>query len=578
MMDYGRLGERQRRLTLPIVEIFSSLLLLAAVVLIMLELVRYSEQKDDLPTDLTIAGIAVGGLSETDAQARLESVYVNQPVQLIYDGSPIVLQPPEINFRLNSDLMISDAVARSNRQKSFWGGFLNFLEREPVAAVSVPLDATYPEGDLRHYLDNLAVRYDTAGGTAGYDMATLTFSSGRAGRRLDIEQAMVMINQALFDPEPFNRRVVLPLVSADAAAQNINTLRDAIQRLIQTSGFVYNQNQTLASVYIMDLASGEEVEILGDVPHSAVSTIKIPIMINLFREELLVTQDEAYLLTESVLCSNNASSNFLMQVAGNADYFEAQLRDGLNQVSCTAQALGATQTYISAPLDVDDEAYQFEAVVCRPPSVANTAYNTHADAYSQTTAADMGLLLTNIYDCASYGSGLMALYPEDITQAECQQMTELLSGNYIDRLIALGTPEGTRIAHKNGWGPVTSADAGIVFSPGGDYVLSVYTYEPDTDGNFLPTLAAWELIEEISRLTWNYFNPDQPLLQRRAPINEFGAVDCISFNPEHPELVDLNNINANRIDENGCAVAYGVLWRGESTTIRTRYGPMPAVG
>ena len=118
----------------------------------------------------------MGGLSESDAQARLESVYVNQAIQLIYDGSPIWLRPPEINFRLNSDLMISDAIARSNRQKSFWAGFWNFLERRPVSAVSVPLDATYPEGDLRQYLENIAARYDTQGGAAGFDLATLTVS------------------------------------------------------------------------------------------------------------------------------------------------------------------------------------------------------------------------------------------------------------------------------------------------------------------------------------------------------------------------------------------------------------------
>jgi beta-lactamase class A len=549
MMDYGRLGERQRRLTLPVLEIFSSILLLVAVVLIMLELVQYSQQKDELPTDLTIAGVAVGGLSESDAQARLESVYVDQAIQLIYDGSPVLLRPPEINFRLNSDLMISDAMARSNRQKSFWGGFWNFLERRPVSAVSVPLNATYPEGDLRDYLQNLAARYDTQSSGAGFDLATLTFHSGLAGRRLDIDQAVPLIEQALFDPE--HRRVVLPLANTDTTRQDMNTLRDAILALMQSRGFVYNGPDTVASVYIMDLASGQEVKILSDVPHSAVSTIKIPIMINLFRKELLISQDEAYLLTESIMCSNNSASNFLMQLSGSGDYFEAQLRDGLNQVSCTAQSLGADHTYISAPLYVADRSYEFEAAVCRPATPGDTTYNTQADAFSQTTAEDMGVLLTQIYDCANYGSGLMAIYPQDITQTECKQMLELLSGNFIDRLIALGLPEGTRLAHKNGWGPVTSADAGIIFSPDGDYVLSMYVYERDTDGNNLPTLAAWELIEETSRLTWNYFNPDQPLLQRREPINPYGAVECISFNPRNPELVDLNDINANRLDADG---------------------------
>jgi beta-lactamase class A len=556
-MDYGRLGERQRRLTLPVLEILSSIMLLVAVVLIMLELVQYSKQKDALPTDLTIAGVAVGGLSESDAQARLESVYTNQVVQLVYDGNLILLRPSEVNFRLSSDLMLSEAITRSNQQKSFWGGFWNYLERRAVAAVSVPLDATIAEGDLRDYLENVAARYDTQSGQAGFDLATLTFNSGRAGRRLAIDQAIPLVEQALLDPEPDHRRVVLPLANIDATRENVDTLREAILALMQSRGFVYNGTDTVASVYIMNLATGEEVRILSDVAHSAVSTIKIPIMINLFRKELLVSQDEAYLLTESILCSNNASSNLLMQLAGNGDYAEAQLRDGLNQVSCTAQALGADHTYISAPLDVDDVAYQFEASVCRPQTPANTSYNTEPDPYSQTTAEDMGRLLTQIYDCANYGSGLMAIYPQDITQTECKQMIQLLSGNYIDRLIALGLPEGTQLAHKNGWGRVTSADAGIVFSPGGDYVLSMYTYERDTDNNRLPTLASWELIEEVSRLTWNYFNPDQPLLQPRQPLNPYGAVECISFNPQNPDVIDLNDINANRVDANGAPLPTG---------------------
>ena len=56
-MEYGRLGERQRRMRVPVLEILSSLLLLGAIILGMLELVEYSSTKDDLPTDLTIAGI-----------------------------------------------------------------------------------------------------------------------------------------------------------------------------------------------------------------------------------------------------------------------------------------------------------------------------------------------------------------------------------------------------------------------------------------------------------------------------------------------------------------------------------------
>ena len=550
-MDYGRLGERRRGMHFPLLEIASAILLLGAIVLTMVELVAYSNQKDSLPTDLTVAGIAVGGLSERDAQARWEAAYVGQPIQLSYNGSPVLLDPADINFRVNSEAMLAEARDQSSREKSFWAGFWNYLERRPVAAVRVPLQASYPQSDLRLYLEGIADRYDAKPDQAGFDLDTLTFHSGTGGRRLDIDQAMVLIDQALYDPIPEHRRIVLPTVDAAAPQRSMETLRDAIIQLTGKMGFTYDGDQTQASVFIMDLKTGETVKILADVPYSAESTIKIPIMVNLFRKELLVTQDEAYLLTESILCSNNAASNYLMQVAGSSDLgFENQLRDGLNQVSCTAQKLGAEHTFISAPLYVGDTKYQFEAAVCRPGTPANTAFNTEADPYSQTTAQDMGVLLSEIYDCANYSSGLMTAYPDDITQTECKQMLNLLSGNRIDRLIELGVPPGTRVAHKNGWGPPgTSGDAGIVFSPGGDYILVVYTHELVNTAEKLPTIASWELIEEISRLTYNYFNPDAPLYQRRDPILPYTAIDCVTVSS--PDEVDLNDINKNRLDANG---------------------------
>ncbi len=59
-MDYGRLGERQRNFQFPLLELGSAVLLMMAIVLGMFELVNYSNQKDELPTDLTVAQVAVG--------------------------------------------------------------------------------------------------------------------------------------------------------------------------------------------------------------------------------------------------------------------------------------------------------------------------------------------------------------------------------------------------------------------------------------------------------------------------------------------------------------------------------------
>ena len=85
-MDYGYLRENRRKIQVPLLEILSSLLLLAGIVWGMIVLVQYSNVKDTLPTNLTVAGVAVGGLSESDArQRRLEQIYVEQPIYLSTD-------------------------------------------------------------------------------------------------------------------------------------------------------------------------------------------------------------------------------------------------------------------------------------------------------------------------------------------------------------------------------------------------------------------------------------------------------------------------------------------------------------
>lgn len=557
-MEYERLGERQRGLRLPVVEVLSALMLLAAIVLGMIEMVKYSNTKDSLATDLTVASIPVGGLSETAARARWEKVYLDQPVQLYFEGSLIELHPvDDAGFTLDSDAMLNEARAKSSRADNFWAGFWNYLWRRPVAAVNVPLRAeyySYSDTALRKFLseDLAGYTYSNRSTPPAYNTTTWVFEAGRPGRRLDVDRAMTMVAAALLEPETRNRQVELPVVNDFVVEQQMgmDLLRQAILQLMDAKGFTNDTPHSVTSVYVLDLESGEELTILPDVQHTAASVIKIPIMVNLFRQKLLLNKYEAYHLTASILCSQNSSSNFLMQFAGEGASENAALADGISQVSCTMQNVGADHTYISAPLDLGIPGQVQEVpIACRPADQGNTAYFTDADPWSRTTAEDMGLVLTEIYDCANRGGGLRAIYPDDITQSECQQMIEVMSGNRIDRLIELGVPPGTTVAHKNGWAGGSTSDAAIVFTPGGDYVLVVFLTEFNQAGFPERTLAGWELIEEISRLTYNYFNPDAPLTQRRAPLNEFGAIDCVTVASE--DLVDLNDIDANRLDANG---------------------------
>ena len=107
-----------------------------------------------------------------------------------------------------------------------------------------------------------------------------------------------------------------------------------------------------------------------------------------------------------------------------------------------------------------------------------------------------------IYQCAKGGGTLIAAYPDEITPEECQAMLDIMSQNRIGALIEAGVPEGTRVAHKHGWVGDTHGDAGIVFSPGGDYVLCVYLYHKD----WLEWDVSSPLIARVSEATYNYFN------------------------------------------------------------------------
>ena len=151
----------------------------------------------------------------------------------------------------------------------------------------------------------------------------------------------------------------------------------------------------------------------------------------------------------------------------------------------------------------------YEEVIIPPtivtPANSRTDITTKPDPYMQTTPLDAGLLLEMIYQCSHGGGALMVAYPGDLAIDECNQMIEWMSTNRIDSLVEAGVPVGTRVAHKHGFTGDTHADAALVFSPGGDFVLVVFLYHPQ----WLEWEESAPLIADIATATYNYFNPAQ---------------------------------------------------------------------
>jgi len=142
----------------------------------------------------------------------------------------------------------------------------------------------------------------------------------------------------------------------------------------------------------------------------------------------------------------------------------------------------------------------------RTPGNQRFDVNTRPNPYNQTTVSELGMLLADLYDCQRGGGALLAAFPNELTPSECGHILDLLSQNRIAWLIEASVPEGTRVAHKHGWtsSPLdTITDAGIVYSPGADYVLAMSLWDSN-EMIWEPTAA---MFAQLGRAVYNYFNP-----------------------------------------------------------------------
>jgi hypothetical protein len=479
----------------------SSVLIVATIVLLTLQLIVYSRNRANFPAGLVVGDVPVGNLSRQAAAERLLEVY-SQPVELHYEDQVIRMHPNQVDFSLNLETMIA-AADLERTGGSFWRGFWNYLWGNLANVDEVPLTATYSEQALSAYLENeVGGRYDNPPTPSQPVPGSTRFSGGQPGTTINLEQALPRMESALFSAS--NRTVELPIQLAEPPRPNLANLQVQLQQIMDVAGY-----DGLAVVYFQDLETGQEIhfayelgenlDVEPDISFTAASVIKIPILVSTYKR-LTGPPEEALdnLIEEMIIQSFNDPADDLMEIVIDPTQAPLMLTQDLRDVGLENTFL-AGHFYLGAPLLA-----RFET-----PAGARTDVDTDPDPYNQTTASDMGMLLADIYQCAETGGGaLVAVYGDLLTQLECQAIVEVLTQNLLGVLLEGGPPEGTQIAHKHGWvtnpntGVINSmGDAGIIFTPSGDYVVSIFLYHP--------VQLIWEpvstMFSDLSQAIYNYY-------------------------------------------------------------------------
>ncbi|HSJ25384.1 MAG TPA: serine hydrolase [Longimicrobiales bacterium] len=245
-------------------------------------------------------------------------------------------------------------------------------------------------------------------------------------------------------------------------------------------------------VALVDLATGRRLAINGDVSMHAASTMKVPVLIELFRQ----VDAGRFAADDSVVVNNQFTS-----IADGSRYTlgsdrDTEIIERLGQ-TMSLRRLATGMSVISSNL-----ATNILIDVVTADSVQATMVRLGAGdmivlrGVSDNPAFAAGM--NNMATAASLARTLEVIARCEIhSQASCDAMLEILEAQQFRTQIPAGVPAGVRVANKTGSITGHRHDGAIVFPDGrAPYVLTVLTRGIAT------TAAANAVAVDISRLVW----------------------------------------------------------------------------
>ena len=289
--------------------------------------------------------------------------------------------------------------------------------------------------------------------------------------------------------------IVLAIISIGSRShcqlRNVNQMRQEIQQLIDSS-------QGTFAVAFKDLQSGNQFSINGNEVFHAASTMKTPVMMEVFKQ---VNQGK-YALTDSILIKNEFKSIvdgslFSLDSTDDSDPELYKYINSKRTLSSLMERMIDMSSNLATNLIIDLVGAQNVNTTMKKLGVKNLKVLRGVEdqkafdlKLNNVTTADDQLI---IYERLAKG--------KFINKRSCKEMIEILSKQKHNEIIPAYLPKNILVAHKTGSITGVEHDGGIIFLPDGNKYILILLSKGLVDAK-----AGIETLARISKVVYDYVN------------------------------------------------------------------------
>lgn len=288
--------------------------------------------------------------------------------------------------------------------------------------------------------------------------------------------------------------LLLLLFATIITAQDNEMLKEELTTAI--NDLIMNVEGDIA-VASINLDTGEEIYINEKEIFHAASTMKTPVMLEIYRQ----AESGKFNLSDSIIVKNEFKSIvdgslYTMDIADDSGESLYQFLDKKRTIYELIYAMITVSSNLATNILID---------LAGAENVMNTMKEIgandiqvlrgvedmkafHKSMNNTTTAYDLAIIFKTIADCSMH------------TEKSCDDMKNILLDQKFNDIIPAKLPDGVKVAHKTGSITGVRHDSGIVYLPdGSSYVLVLLSknlQEPDR-GMFV--------LQQISKLIYDYY-------------------------------------------------------------------------